>query len=57
MTERAKFCYCYTCEKHFHRLGIASHRASHRNRMEDCRILLSDGSIRTYHFSRRKERK
>lgn len=49
---RVKDCYCYTCAREFHRLGIMSHRAAHRNRNEDCQIMYSDGRTFTHKFSR-----
>lgn len=33
-----KDCFCYTCNRAFNYLGIASHRASHRRKREDCVI-------------------
>ncbi len=47
-------CYCATCDRWFHRLGIMSHRAAHRRRNEDCRIEYSDGRIGRHHFSFQK---
>jgi len=41
-----KSCYCETCDKHFHPLGIATHRAMHRRNKQDCVIFNSD-HIRT----------
>lgn len=44
MTEqRIKDCYCFTCKKGVHHLGIASHRAMHRRREENCEIRYSTG--------------
>jgi len=48
MTE--KDCYCFRCRKYFHRLGIARHKAMHRDRKEPCRIMFSDGYVRIYAF-------
>lgn len=31
-------CYCHTCGRWFHYMGINSHRAAHRRRAEDCKI-------------------
>lgn len=36
-------CYCYTCKRAFHYLGIARHRAAHRERLETCIIRYSNG--------------
>ena len=38
-----KECYCHTCEREFHYLGIASHRKAHLNRGEQCRITYTNG--------------
>ncbi len=47
-----KDCYCFNCNKEFHHLGIASHRAVHRRAKEDCKIMYSDGTTKTHGFSR-----
>ncbi len=44
-------CYCFRCKKYFHHLGIARHRAMHRDRGEDCSIRYSTGRIGVYKFS------
>lgn len=49
---RAKNCYCHTCAKAFHYMGIASHRAAHRERREDCTITFTYGETITWKFSR-----
>ena len=49
-----KNCYCYTCNKEFHHLGIAGHRASHRRRKEDCKIAFTNGETYVYRFSKNK---
>ena len=43
-----KTCYCYGCGKWFHSLGIARHRAMHRDRKEDCTILDAGAGSITY---------
>lgn len=43
-----KTCYCYTCERMFHYLGISRHRAMHRDKGEACTIEYSNGGICTY---------
>lgn len=40
-----KECYCATCDKWFHYLGIASHRAMHRRKSEAFKIVMTDGTI------------
>lgn len=51
MTTKEKDCYCKTCDKDFNHLGIARHRAMHRKKREDCKIVYSDGSEVSYKFS------
>lgn len=43
-------CYCQTCGRSFHYLGIARHRAMHRDRRERCVIEYSDGSVYEYEY-------
>lgn len=43
-----KNCFCFTCSKAYHYLGIARHRALHRDRGEDCKISFTDGRVETY---------
>ena len=40
---RFKNCYCYTCKKAFHYLGIARHRRSHLDKGEICKISYTNG--------------
>ena len=47
----AKNCYCHTCNKYFHYLGIARHRAKHRDKKEDCKITYTYGDTFLYKFS------
>jgi hypothetical protein len=49
----SKNCYCYTCEKEFHYLGIARHRAMHRDRKEDCRIEYTNGDVYNHNYSKK----
>lgn len=49
----SKDCHCYTCNRDFHSLGIARHRAMHRERGEDCKILYSDGATYEHNFAAR----
>lgn len=44
-------CECLTCDREFHHLGIMRHRAMHRDRNEDCRIMFSDGRVIGYRFA------
>ena len=48
---RYKNCYCHTCEKEFHYLGINRHRAMHRDKKEDCRITYTYGNTEFFKFS------
>ena len=52
---REKNCCCHTCEKDFHCLGIARHRAMHRDRREDCEITCTNGDTYMHEYSRAKE--
>lgn len=47
-----KGCYCRTCERAFHALGINRHRAMHRDRREDCVIEYTHGDVYAHRFSR-----
>ena len=50
----AKECYCHTCDKWFHWLGITRHRAAHRDRHEDCKITFTHGDTYEWHYSKSK---
>lgn len=50
---RDKNCFCHTCNKDFHYLGINRHRAAHRDRKEDCKITYTYGDTWTFRFSAR----
>ena len=50
-------CYCYICDKYFHRLGIARHRAMHRDKNEDCKIKYSGGYIIKHCFAENEQLK
>lgn len=39
-----KNCYCHTCDKSFHYLGINMHRAMHRTRKQTCEITYTNGN-------------
>ena len=49
---REKNCYCYTCEKSFHYLGITRHRKMHKDRKEDCTIRYTHGDTYDHKFSK-----
>lgn len=48
-------CYCHTCKRGFLPLGIARHRAMHRDKKEDCKISYSDGYTYEHNYSRPSE--
>jgi len=49
-----KRCYCHTCHRPFHYLGITRHRAMHRDKREDCTIEYTHGDTWTHKFSKWK---
>ena len=46
-------CYCHTCKKDFHPLGIMRHRAMHRDKYQDCEITFTHGDRRRWEYSKR----
>jgi len=46
-----KRCYCETCKKWFHYLGITRHRAMHKQKKEDCIIMYTHGDRYEHKFS------
>lgn len=46
-----KNCRCITCKKNFHYLGIARHRAMHRDKKEVCEITYTDGVTYIHDFT------
>jgi len=51
---RLKKCYCHTCNKWFHYLGIARHRAIHRDRKENCQITYTRGDTYIHAYKTEK---
>lgn len=49
-----KTCYCHTCDKPFHWLGINRHRAMHRDKKENCKITYSKGDTYEFEFGGNK---
>jgi hypothetical protein len=47
-----KDCYCHTCKRDFHYLGISRHRAMHRDKKEDCVISYTNGDRYRHEFSK-----
>jgi hypothetical protein len=58
-TKRRKggLCYCHTCDRDIHSLGIMGHRAAHRRRGENCKITFSTGDTYSYTFTTPQEPK
>ncbi len=50
---RDKNCYCHTCKKDFHYLGITRHRMAHKERKEDCKITFTHGDTYLYEYSKK----
>jgi len=51
---RLKTCYCHTCKKAFHYLGIARHRVRHKERKENCEITFTYGDTYLYNYGEKK---
>ena len=51
---REKNCYCHTCKKGIHYLGITRHRSMHRDKMEDCEITYTHGDTYLHEYSQRE---
>ena len=43
-----KTCYCHTCGRWFHYLGIAKHRQAHQKRGQDCKVTYTNGDTWTH---------
>lgn len=52
----AKKCYCYTCDKAFHYLGVPSHRAMHKRRKENCEITFTHGDTYKWNYANDKNK-
>ncbi len=50
-----KNCFCHTCNKDFHYLGITRHRAMHRDKREYCEITYTGGKTYIHDYSGKKE--
>lgn len=48
-------CICRTCDKEFHYLGIATHRAMHKRKNEDCVITYSTGGTCIHKYSKEEK--
>ena len=46
-----KTCFCNTCGRAFHYLGIARHRAMHREKKEECSIEYTNGNTFEHDYS------
>ena len=47
-------CYCETCDKLYNSLGIARHRAMHRDKKELCVIKYSGGETYEHDYREKK---
>lgn len=47
-----KNCYCHTCQREFHYLGINMHRAMHRRKKQDCKITYTYGNTEKFNYSK-----
>lgn len=54
-TTNDKNCYCHTCARDFHYLGIARHVAAHKKRKEDCRVTFTSGDTYMYRFAKEQK--
>lgn len=50
MGTNVKRCYCHTCGKWFHHLGINGHRAAHRRKRESCEITYTSGERKSFNY-------
>lgn len=48
-----KTCYCITCKKALHYLGVAMHRKAHERRKQDCTIRYTGGEKKTFQYSKK----
>lgn len=48
-------CTCHTCGKRYASLGIARHRAMHRDKGEDCEITYKNGERWKHNFAKSKK--
>lgn len=46
---------CHTCKRYFHPMGIARHRAAHKDKGESCTITFTHGDTYRYNFSKVKK--
>ena len=51
-----KTCYCHTCEKPFHYLGIARHRTAHKEHKEYCEITYTNGDTYCHKYGEKIEK-
>lgn len=48
---RSLTAYCKTCDRYFHPLGLARHRAKHRDHKENCEIEFSNGFVERWNYA------
>ena len=51
-----KNCYCFTCKKLFHYLGIAGHRMAHKRRKENCEISFTNDDTYFYNYADKEDK-
>lgn len=49
-------CYCYTCGRHYHAMGIARHRAAHRDKKERCKIRFTYLDVKEWRYDLPREK-
>ena len=54
-TPSLKTCYCRTCDRAFHYLGIMRHRAMHREKRENCEITYTHGNSTRHLYGEKTE--
>ena len=54
-TTLSKNCTCHTCVKDFHHQGIATHRAMHRDKKENCKITYTNGETYVHEYAESEE--
>lgn len=57
MTSKHKNCYCHTCNKEMHYLGINRHRAMHRDKKENCEITYTHGDRYKFNYDKQSPSK
>lgn len=45
-----KNCYCLTCKKELHHMGVAMHKTMHRRKKENCKIRYTSGDVCLFEY-------